>query len=62
MGGKTLNETTKRCTPGGSLESSMYEGVHPIFWGKDSRCDSILLGGFPVTARYRRLLHSITPL
>ena len=31
--------------PGGSLAPSMYMEIHPIFWGEDSRCDRILLGG-----------------
>ena len=43
----------------GSLEPSMYLGVHPIVLGEDLCCDPILLGGFPVMPRDSNLLHSI---
>ena len=46
--------------PGGSLEPSMYRGLHPIFLGEDSRCDPILSRGFPAMARDSNLLHLMT--
>ena len=32
--------------PRESLEPFMHDGPHPILLGEDSRCDSILFGGF----------------
>ena len=42
--------------PGGSLEPSMYRGIHPIFLGEYSRCDPIFSRGFPAMARDSNLL------
>ena len=56
-----MTERDSQESKGDCLSPSMYRGS-PDILGEDSRCDPILLGGFPVIARDSNLLHSITPL